>query len=632
MNYYSLIPLASFLINLFLFAYILSFPKKSRVHIAYMVFVLPLALWQLLDFFAWSPIPEEWALVIVRVEVALWLPATFLYLNFFYKLIDRKPDYPFRIFLVFAILFSGVGFFTDFIVTGIQYELWGISIKEGILYLPAIFISVIASGIYGLMLTWQSWKKETDIIIRKQLFLMYTGIAMSLFFGLMINVVLPKVFHIDKFPQIGSAAISIQSIMIFIAIVKYRIFAIGIKQSAYEVFSQVDDCVAILDRNKKVVEINKSAVDLLGLQNVTKTEINFSSLFGDDYSFEKDYNAKEMTCEINQERKTIILSQSALIEAGAFTGKLVILRDITSNKKAEEEIKKLNALLEEMVEERTAKLKNAQKEIVQKEYKSELADITSETLHNVKNILNSVKISSEMIRKIHEGHAIQGFRKANTLLRENFNDLEAFISNDPKGKKLMEYYLKLEEVYDKEADEVKAHVDRLQEKVRAIEEIVISQQNYGGRDMEEATFLPDIIEDALIMQSIPILSSNIRVVKEIEKIPQVVVQKTKVMHILVNLIKNAKEAMVDTPNDKRVLTFSAYTDNVTVFISLNDTGCGISSNNLDKMFTYGFTTKKGGHGFGLHSCENYMKEMGGRILVESEGMNRGATFFMQFPR
>ncbi|MCP4760599.1 MAG: hypothetical protein GY870_02385, partial [archaeon] len=166
MNYYSLIPLATFLVNLFLFAYIMSLSKKNKTYIAYMIFVLPLAIWQLLDFFAWSQIPEEVAEVIIRVEVILWVWVGFLFINFIYKFIGRKPDYLFKIFLVFAILFSGVGFFSDLIMTGIQYKPWGVSLKEGILYTPAILISVLAAGIYGISLTWQSWKRETDIIIQ----------------------------------------------------------------------------------------------------------------------------------------------------------------------------------------------------------------------------------------------------------------------------------------------------------------------------------------------------------------------------------------------------------------------------------------------------------------------------------
>ncbi|MBI3415129.1 MAG: ATP-binding protein, partial [Verrucomicrobia bacterium] len=58
---------------------------------------------------------------------------------------------------------------------------------------------------------------------------------------------------------------------------------------------------------------------------------------------------------------------------------------------------------------------------------------------------------------------------------------------------------------------------------------------------------------------------------------------------------------------------------------------GIAPENLTKIFQHGFTTKKTGHGFGLHSGANAAREMGGRLSVQSDGPGLGATFRLELP-
>ena len=62
-----------------------------------------------------------------------------------------------------------------------------------------------------------------------------------------------------------------------------------------------------------------------------------------------------------------------------------------------------------------------------------------------------------------------------------------------------------------------------------------------------------------------------------------------------------------------------------------DNGNGIAPENLSRIFAHGFTTKKDGHGFGLHSAARAAKEMGGSLAVQSEGPGRGATFTLELP-
>ncbi len=296
------------------------------------------------------------------------------------------------------------------------------------------------------------------------------------------------------------------------------------------------------------------------------------------------------------------------------------------------EVEGLNKSLEQRVADRTIQLVGAQKLIVEKEHKADMADIATGTLHNIGNMVNSIKTSAYIISEVMKTSTLFKLNKANDMLRENIETIEDFICGDPKGKKLLTYYLKLEESFSEEHGHIQEHLDRLNEKVKAITEVITPQQNYA-RDTPklEKCNLEKIIEDALEMQLGSKARHEIRIVKNISSSSEILALKTKLMHIIVNLIKNSKEAMRDIPAGKKELAFTIDSDHEAVYARVRDTGHGISKEDQKKMFSYGFTTKADGHGFGLHSSASYMVEMGGTLSVESKGYGEGATFVLKFP-
>ncbi len=330
------------------------------------------------------------------------------------------------------------------------------------------------------------------------------------------------------------------------------------------------------------------------------------------------------------------------------TGVLYLENNITTNAFTEDRIEILNILLsqavislenafvynhlDELVKERTAQLETAQTELIENAHKAGMADIAAGTIHNIGNILNSVKISTQIIKESYKSEFLYNFKKANQLLRDNLNNIEDFIINNPKGRKLMQYYLILEKWIDKDTSEIKSHIDRLSKKVEAITNVVAAQQSYAGvASLTENCDLSVIIDDALAMQQEILAEYDISIEKEFNYSQKIPVQKTKLIHIAVNLINNAIEAMTKTSVENRKLTFIVYSKEKKAYIKIKDTGMGILPENLRKIFNHGYTTKEGGHGFGLHSSANYMTEMKGRMWAESEGEGEGASFVLEFP-
>ena len=107
------------------------------------------------------------------------------------------------------------------------------------------------------------------------------------------------------------------------------------------------------------------------------------------------------------------------------------------------------------------------------------------------------------------------------------------------------------------------------------------------------------------------------------------------LQVLVNLLRNARDSLVESSPDQRQLTVrikhGGSLGDRKIVIEVIDNGVGIAKENLTRIFSHGFTTKKQGHGFGLHSSANVAKEMGGSLTASSDGPGRGAIFTLQLP-
>lgn len=292
-----------------------------------------------------------------------------------------------------------------------------------------------------------------------------------------------------------------------------------------------------------------------------------------------------------------------------------------------------SAKLIENLENANQEIKATQQELVARALQAGMTQVTTGTLHNIANVLNNINTMIIMLKDIVKESPLEDFQRANDLLKNHLPDLADFIISDPKGIKLMQFYLMLETPFNELQNQIYGYLNRLMERINLVNEIISTQQNYvNTRSITEEFDLTDIIADALKMQMDTLEKYHIKIVENYQSVPKTILPRTKLLYILMNVFNNAKDAMKDTPEDKRILTLTLDSDAESIYLQVSDTGQGIPPEILKKIFTFGFTTKQEGHGFGLHSCINYMKEMGGRIWVESPGTGKGAAFTLQFRR
>ncbi|WP_426115385.1 ATP-binding protein [Pseudomonas sp. DSP3-2-2] len=279
------------------------------------------------------------------------------------------------------------------------------------------------------------------------------------------------------------------------------------------------------------------------------------------------------------------------------------------------------------------RMSQVQTELHAKSRQAGMAEIATTVLHNVGNVLNSVNLSAELVSSQMRTSKAQGLGKVAQLMNEHVNDLSDFLTTDHKGKMLPGYLLKLAEVVTAEQLGIIEELERLTKGVDHIKTIVAAQQSYAVTvSVVETVPVPELIDDALRMSAGSLARQEVTVVKEIADLPLLSLDRHRVLLILVNLIRNARQALDGVVGRSPCITLDAsLADGSVLRITVADNGNGITPEHLVRIFSHGFTTRKDGHGFGLHSCALAAQEMGGSLTVHSDGSGQGATFTLDIP-
>jgi signal transduction histidine kinase len=263
-----------------------------------------------------------------------------------------------------------------------------------------------------------------------------------------------------------------------------------------------------------------------------------------------------------------------------------------------------------------------------------MAEVAASVLHNVGNVLNSVNVSIGLATEKVNHLKTTSLTRLASMLDEHKANLPAFFAEHPQGARLPQFLGQLAEHFAAEQLALLGELALLQSNLEHINEIVAMQQNYataGG--VIEVLPLAEVVEDALRMNAAAFQRHGSRVVREFDAtLPALPLDRNKILLILVNLIRNAKYACDEGGGSDKCITLrTARVEGGGVMIAVSDSGVGISPENRSRIFEHGFTTRKNGHGFGLHSSALAAQEMGGALRVHSDGIGTGATFTLELP-
>ncbi len=268
-------------------------------------------------------------------------------------------------------------------------------------------------------------------------------------------------------------------------------------------------------------------------------------------------------------------------------------------------------------------------------YNNEMADVASTVLHNVGNVLNSVNVAAHVIHELINQSSVILVHRIAELLKNHEEKWEIFLTQDPKGKRIPPAIMKLGSHLIAEQQTVLKELEGLVRNIDHVKQIIISHQTMAkSRGISEALSVVELLDQAVELSFQPGDAKWIRIKRDYQSVPPIVTDRHQLLQILVNLLRNAKQAMQLQVGVDHLLTIRVEgrtDDELSVVITIQDTGMGIASEHLARMFTRGFTTKQDGNGIGLHSSMVTIQRMGGWMQAHSDGIGAGATLTLILP-
>ncbi len=392
------------------------------------------------------------------------------------------------------------------------------------------------------------------------------------------------------------------------------------------IIESMADMLLVIDSNMAISAVNRALLCLLGYAEEELIRESPSKIFGEElaqgsiiealYCYGSVKNVETSYLAKNGQTIPISLSGSLMKdEKGTIQGLVCVAQDITERKRMDEERHQL------------------QDRLVETSRRLGMADVATSVLHNVGNVLNSINVSVGIMTTTIRQSLVGDVRKVSQLLNEHNEDLGIYLSQDVKGKQIPGYLAQLAEHLLKEQEVTTKELESLIGSAEHAKECVAMQQGMvkaGG--LLEPVILADLVEQALSINKLLLDQVVVNLTKDYQDIPEVMVDKHQVLQILVNLVRNSVQAMQAV--DERILTvrigLTPDKKNM-VKLEVSDTGEGIHQDHVTRIFSQGFTTKKEGHGFGLHSGALLAKNMGGSLHVRSQGLGCGATLILTLP-
>ena len=304
---------------------------------------------------------------------------------------------------------------------------------------------------------------------------------------------------------------------------------------------------------------------------------------------------------------------------GAASGEMIscegTLEDVTERKRAAREVETLH------------------QQLVVASREAGMAEVATGVLHNVGNVLTSVNVTVHDVLDRLRTSRLSHLHQVVEVIQRESAQLGSYLTDDPSGRQLPGFLIKLEAHLATENQRLQTDVESLVRHFEHIREIIVTQQGSARLfGVSENLAPPQLFEDALKLIAQSLERHGIAFERSFADTPTVKADRHKVLQILVNLLQNAKDSIAESgATDGRVIVRVTPADGRFVAFAVEDNGPGIAPAHLAKIFQHGFTTKKNGHGFGLHSAVLAAREMGGDLEVASQGPGHGAKFTLTLP-
>jgi signal transduction histidine kinase/CheY-like chemotaxis protein len=582
-NFYAYIPFFSFLLTLVVTTYIQARTRASRLKRAYMLFSIGLSMWVFWDFVLWLRIDEAWYVPILKIQSIFWIPIGILFVNFVNAYLNRKSGRLFYPLVAVTVVFIVISVSTDWVIAGYRDVYWGILHKAGPLHSPITLFIVSLPMFVGIGLLFARFRHSDNTLERVQLSLIVLGTLMASIISFVTTVLFPDILHRRDILPLHDVGIALHSLFTSIAVVRYRFLNIEVADVAEDMFARMQDGVIILDRRGLMQHANAAAREMLGLGHGELVREKITEHFN-NYPDAPGFSNYELVPNTAQEGMVYSVSQAIATDKNGEAGKLIIVRDISEQKRAEEEIRQMN---EQMAISRDQAL---QANRLKSQF---LANMS----HELRTPLNAVIGYSEMIEE----------EAADSGVAQIASDAEKI---NRAGRHLLSLINDILDLSKIEAGKMDVFVE--------------------GFDIN--TMLDEIMSTA---QPLIEKNSNVLVADIKTQLGTMHSDQMKVRQVLLNLISNAAKFTHD--GEIRVSCDVENRNGVAnVVIGVADTGIGMTEEQLERLYDAftqadsSTTRKYGGTGLGMAISKHFIDILGGEIQVESE-YGEGTRFTLRVP-
>jgi len=392
------------------------------------------------------------------------------------------------------------------------------------------------------------------------------------------------------------------------------------------VLRSMADSLLVIDANLTIGSVNPALLALLGYGEDELIGQSPGLIFGEEFAqgsiienllLQGSVSGIESSFLTNDGRLIPISVSGSMMqdEQGQFQGLVCVAQDITARRQMEEEKLELH------------------EQLLDTSRQLGMAEVASDVLHNVGNALNSINVSIGIVTDLLKNSMVGDVGRISQLFHKHREDLGNYFSSNPKGKQIPAYLEKLAGQLAEEQRVAIAELARLRENAHNAQQCVAVQQDLAKPSgITEEISVIELVEEALTLNQELLENSQIDVSREFQEIPQLIVDKHQVLEVMGDVIRNACQAMASV-STKQIIVRAKLIPGPpdSVCLEVQDSGVGIASDDLIKIFGQGYNTKNGGRGMSLHSGALMAKNLGGALRAHSEGIGYGATFSLELP-
>ena len=401
------------------------------------------------------------------------------------------------------------------------------------------------------------------------------------------------------------------------------------------IFDSISDGVVVADSNGRLTMANASAKRMVGMGLTDAPADDWSHLYG---TFHPDRTTpfpseqlplfRAMNGESSDDVELFIRNahvpegvhvsvsgRPLQAPAGEHAGGVIVFRDVTQWLRAKE------ALL--------------------RAFDRGRLEVIETVLHNIGNAISSVATAVDTIRnRSGNNELLSRFVALADSVAAHEEDWIDWLDHDPQGRSVRRFLLALVADLVTWNESLNRTAERASSRVRHIVDIIRTQQSFTDGTVErKVVSLRAAVADAVRVLDGSLAARDIKVDVDCTDAPdEILVQENSFNQMLVNLLKNAMEAIdalvrlePDVEHADRCIRVFACVREECLAIDVIDSGVGIAPEHTRDIFRAGYTTKTGGTGLGLHSTAIFVTGSGGRIEALSEGVGRGATLKVTLP-